>query len=405
MKKIIIVLCMFFLLGNVFADSFSLNTVITGVSNGVNGIGMGMFPVGTKFVYEKRFHMLDNYRHSALFHIEQNFSFGNARIPSDYAWDTGKPRWDMTKAEQIPYDNEGRFKGGEFFFPKSYLDIFLQQGFGTDPVSQDGSLVDVRIGINIQYSMALENVNRSYNQDSGFLFFNPESNGYIKPFGPGSVLPAYPWLQDNRKNLTNYLFLRTYWNFTADTAKDAYDGAYAKIEFEYGPSWLGNTITPSGVSSDYFKVYASLEEKLTLFAVKQDDGKNWANAYIGHSNSVGYTGGSVVPEHKIPDDRLRAYVTDRIWVRFTGPQFIANDCYTYIELSLNNGFYFGHVVNEPSQSTTAIEFKSSLSGTFHLRLFGFIRFEYNLGYNFIKGFWAQNPNWWQRADLAFYVSI
>ncbi|MGN0906109.1 MAG: hypothetical protein ACI4NM_03085, partial [Bullifex sp.] len=235
-------------------------------------------------------------------------------------------------------------------------------------------------------------------------FVNPDGTPKA-PFGPSSTFSTMPWLQGNRKYFTNYLELTTYWYMNKWTGTDAYDGLYGQATVEYGPSWLANTISPKGINSDYWKASAYLEEKLTLFSVKQDDGKNWATMYVGHSNGLSYIGGTVVPDNKLPGDRLRYSAHDSIWLHFAGPQFIAGDCYTYIELRLTNNIYWGSVVNETPQKTNAIELQSDVYGVFHLRLFGFIRFDYSLGYCFNRGIYAADPYWWQSAELRFYVSV
>ena len=132
---------------------------------------------------------------------------------------------------------------------------------------------------------------------------------------------------------------------------------------------------------------------------------NWANMYIAHSNSASYVGGDVVPEYKIPSARLRGNFSDQIWLTLTGPQFVAGDCYSYIKLTLKNNINFGHVVNEVSNSTVATELESYVGAYFHLRLFGFIRFDYECWYEFNMGLWADAPGWKQNASVNFYVSV
>ena len=76
-----------------------------------------------------------------------------------------------------------------------------------------------------------------------------------------------------------------------------------------------------------------------------------------------------------------------------------------IELGISNTVYWGNVVNEVSQKTKSIELQSSLNGLFHLRLFGFIRFDYSFGYVFNRGLYAAGPYWWQGAEVSFYVTV
>lgn len=387
----------------VFADSFTFSTSIDGVNNGANGFGWGLFPLGTSFTYAKYFPMLKGNFEQARFNVSTSFSFGDNWIADGYTFDGGIPYWSMTVNERYSEEIAKSFVGGRYFNPRANLYLYLQQGFGTNPVSKSGPLLNIRLAWNTNYSMALEG--NPFIQDVDYLnFVNPDGTTKA-PFGPDTKLPSMPWLQDNRININNNLALSTYWYFEKWVGTDAYDGAYAELSLEAGPSWLANTISPKGINSNYWKAYAYLYEKLTLFSVKQDNGMNWATMYVGHSNSYTYTGGDVVPENKIPGDRLRHCLSDAIWIHFAGPQFIAGDCYSYIELGLYNNIYFGNVVNEVSQKTQAIELQSSFSGIFHLRLFGFIRFDYSFGYVFNRGLYAANPYWWQSAEVRFYVTV
>lgn len=376
-----------------FSDSFTFSTEINSVSN-YSGFGMGLFPVGTTFAYYNYFPFL-NKREQAKAYLEANMNFSTPWLDSNYDYQTGEPVWVNTVEEAKSLNR----LGGQYFNPNAYINLWIQQGFGTNPVSGNSPLFIVRVGVNSRYSMALEKIN-----NTNYIFVD-SSGESKKPFGTGSSIPAFPWLEGNRKTLNNYLFLHTYWYLRRWMAYDYYEGIYGELNFEYGPSWFANTLYPGGVQSNFYRFYGYLEEKLTLLNNKQDNGRDWTVLYVGHSNSLSYIGGDVVPINKIPSDRLRWTATDRIWLRFTGPQFISSDCYSYIQFNLGNDLYFGHVVNETSQETTAIELQSYLSGTFHLRLFGFIRFEYNIGYNLFRGIWSSSPGWWQNAKLNFYVSV
>ena len=402
MKKLlttIILVCLLPLL--VFADSFTFSTSINGVSGGANGFGMGLFPLGTSYSHAKSFSLLGSNFTKAKFNVSVSFSFSTNSIPSGYSYDGGIPSWSLTPYEK-KNEYSSSFESGTYFNPRGNLYLYLQQGFGTNPVEKSGPLVNLRLSWNTLYSMALE---ASPFVPGRVLIFVDENGAPVGPFGPGTTLPGMPWLQDNRIAVNNNLALSTYWNLDKWTGTDAYDGAYAELTLEYGPSWLANTITPKGTISNYWEAYAYLEEKLTLFSTRQENGMNWATMYVGHSNSYSYVGGDIVPENKIPGDRLRNSFNDSIWLHFAGPQFIAGDCYTYIELRINNNIYWGKVVNEVSQKTQAIELKSSLSGLLHLRLFGFIRFDYRFSYTFNNGLYAEGPNWSQSAEVSFYVTV
>ena len=403
MKRILTVMIIILLLpAALFADSYTFETSIDGVSGGLNGIGLGLFPIGTSFSFYKYVPVIKDSPEQMKFNMSLDFSFSDNWIPDAYAYTDGTPYWSMTVNERWG-EYQTFFVGGRYFNPRSNIYLYVQQGFGTNPVSKEGPLVHVRAAWNTRYSLALEA--DPFIPGTGYLnFVNPDGTPKA-PFGPSSTFSTMPWLQGNRKYLTNYLELTTYWYMNKWTGTDAYDGLYAQATIEYGPSWLANTISPKGINSDYWKASAYLEEKLTLFSVKQDDCKNWATMYVGHSNGLSYTGGDVIPENKLPGDRLRYNAHDAIWLHFAGPQFIAGDCYTYIELRLTNNIFWGSVVNETPQKTNAIELQSDVYGLFHLRLFGFIRFDYSLGYCFNRGIYAADPYWWQSAELRFYVSV
>ena len=188
------------------------------------------------------------------------------------------------------------------------------------------------------------------------------------------------------------------------------DGVYGYLTFEYSPAWFFNKFSPSGyVASDYYRFYAYLEEKLVLMEEKQDNGWNWLSIYFGHSNTFNHVGGDVVPYYKVPSNYLANQISDRFWLHFMGPNFITSDCFSYVELSLNNNLYFGGTVNS-TEPYEGISYSGSLDLKLHLRLFGFIRFEYSCSYAFARGINASDdsaayPRWSQGATLNFYVSI
>lgn len=415
-KSILICILLLFVPFFILADSFSLSTSISSVQPR-SDFGMGMFPVGTSFGYSDSFKLFPSLP-SARFNISTEFRFDNAST-GGYSWKTGTPAWSLRKNLQNTNDGNDYYSlSNSYLRTSSYIDAYIQQGFGKNPVSGGKPLVNVRLGFRTRFAYATESLSALSSTNDRFAFVDKDgkplkyyeinANGdkeYFDLFGPNTIIPAYPWLQDNRKSWNNYLYLSTYWYFNKGAAFGVSDGLYGYLTFEYGPWWLANTISPKGVSSDYWSITAYLEETMSLFSVKQDNGRNWMNIFVGHSNTFQYTGGDVVPEHKIPTDRLRGKLSDSIWIRFNGPQFIASDCYTYFNISLNNNLYFGHVVNEASNKTKAVELQSSINGTFHLRLFGFIRFEYTLGYTMMRGIHASYPAWSQRADLKFTVSI
>lgn len=398
-KKTIIVLaaCIIFLPCLSFADSFTFTTEIDGVSN-YSGFGMNLFPVGTTFAYYNYFPLFSKEKQAEIY-LQSNMAFSDSWIDGNYDMKTSEPRWINQSVDQ----GEMFFRGNRYFNPRGYIELWLQQGMLTNPVS-GGTLLYLRAGANSNYSMAVES-QKAQSGEEGFAFVDSSGN-LIDPYKPKSTIPAFPWLEGNRRTLNNYVFLRSYWYLNRNIAYDFNEGIYGELFLEYGPKWLFNTYFPAGtVQSDFYRIYGYFEQKLSLLNKKQADGKDLVYIYLGHYNSMQYVGGSVVPSNKIPGDRLRGSFSDRIWMRFAGPQFISGDCYSYIELRLNNNFYFGHVVNEVSNNTKAFEYQSSVSATLHLRLFGFIRFQYEFGCDLARGIWPWNPGWWQNASLQFYVSI
>ncbi len=402
MKKLLIIILISGLcLSSLVAGySISLDTSISGISGGEYGFGMGMLPLGTAFNFNKTFQMIPGYKHSAYLRFYSEFNFTNSKFDS-YELLSGKPVWDTRHIDRIL--SEENWSSGTYFHPNSTLEFFIEQPFGTNPITGEDQLVIIRTGLNTRYSIALERLGMARGE-TGAVFIN-EDGSYKEPFGPGSEIMAFPWLQDDRKSLNNYIFLSTYWYFYEDTAYAARDGVYIETNLEYGPSWLGNNIIHSSSSSNFFKPSIYIDERLTLYSKEQENGLNWLSIYIGHSNSLSYTFGNIIPENKLPGDRLRGYFNDSIWLHFRGPQFFVGDCYSYIELQLSNNFYFGSVVNEATQQIQAVEHKSNISLKFHLRLFGFVYFEYLCGYNMAQGIWSYNPEWWQRAIVTFNVSI
>ncbi len=404
MKKLLTIILVFGLvLSSLFAGySISLDTSISSISGGEYGFGMGMFPLGTAYTFNKSFQMIPNYKHKAYFEFYSRFSFTNKWFGS-YELFSGEPYWNTRYIDRVRDMETENWYSGYYFNPNSTLEFFIQQPFGTNPITETGQLVIIRAGLSTRYSIALERLNMSRG-DTGATFINDDGS-YKEPFGPNSEIMAFPWLQDNRKSLNNYIFISTFWYFYESTAFSASDGVYIDLTLEYGPSWLGNNFVQSSPSSNFFKPSLYIDESLTLYSKKQENGLNWLSIYIGHSNTLNYTFGDIIPENKLPGDRLRGYFNDSIWMHFTGPQIFAGDFYPYIELRLSNNFYFGTVANEATQQIKAIEHQSDLSMVFHLRFFGFIHFEYSCGYSMARGIWSYNPAWRQSAAISFYVSI
>lgn len=412
-RLLVIILALLSFSAGLLAESFTFDAYIDGVSGGITGFGFGLFPLGTTFGFEKQIQMIPDERKAEV-EIKLSFAFNNNTLSTDYDYLNGRPIWALDHSERDDYHffgseswNEGGVRSLSYFNPRSYIDIYLSQGFWQNPLYDNGSLFSVKVGYNARYAMSLEQV----------IFSLPDHGGLADPVfvsGDGSIrapfdaqLPAYPWLNGSRNVFTDYLYLQLSLNMDRDTPTDAEpeEGIGIDLLFEAGPSWLFNNMTRDGVQSDFYLASLYAEEKMEIFSMLQDNGWNWLNMYIGHSNTLRYAAGSVIPENKLPEDRLRGSLEDRIWLHFTGPQFMAGDCYTSIELNLYNKLMFGTVANEIDNATWALELQSSFSATLQLRLFGFIRFEYHVGYDFINGIWPDAPSWWQNSALQFYVSI
>ena len=378
-----------------FSDSFTLSTGISNVTQ-MSGFGWGLFPVGTTFKYSTGFHPFKSLTHGANFTIEFNFGMGDVDLTDFSSWydySTGRPWWYEGGPEEKDVIN------GRYFRLYSQFDLSLEQSFGINPVQQSGALMTVGVKWVSRYSSASESLSLTADGPSGAIFTKP-------PFTTGESLAAYPWLYGDRKVWNNSIILSSTWYFRRSTTNtENYDGMDMSIAFEMGPSWLGNSVFPDAVTSDFYKLSWSMTEYLTLFVVEQDNGWNWINAMLGHSNTLGYTFGDVIPEHRLQTDRLRGYFTDSVWIKITGPQFIATDCYPYFQISLNNNLAFGGVQNDVTGKIHGVELRSSVNFEVHLRLFGFIHVNYTFGYDFINGFSPEAPSWRQSGQLGFYVSL
>lgn len=392
------------------ADSYSLDAFISGVSNGVKGFGLGLFPLGTTFGFEKYIQLFEG-ESKAEFQIELAFAFNNRTLDSNYDYLTGRPVWAMSSEERRNASVFGNEAWGDrslsYFNPRSDIDIYLDQGFWKNPLYDEGTLFNIKVGLNARYAMSLEEVSYSLPGHGGlsspvFVYGN---GGVRAPFD--APLSAYPWLSGSRNVYTDYLYLQLSLNMDRDTPTDAEPEEGLSVDFllEYGPWWLLNNITPEGIQSDFVRAVLYSEQKMEIFSVMQDNGWYWVNMYVGHSDNLSYVWGSAIPENKLTTDRLRGTLQDRVWVHFTGPQFMAGDCYTNIELNLYNTLMFGGVANEMDGRTRAVELQTVFTARFQLKLFGFIRVEYQVGYDFIQGIWPDRPRWWQNSGISFYVSI
>lgn len=406
MKRILILLLTFVLsLFSVMADSHTLSMSIDNISGGQFGFGLGMLPLGTTYTYSKSFKMLP-VTASARWRVQTAFSFGSATVDDNFDYKSGTPRWYYPEKSNSSFNildpNPEDDKALSYYRPAASADMYLSQGFGINPVEGSGSLITLTGGININYHMALEPLSTS-RSGTDFVFVNPDGSAK-EPYG-GSNIKAHPWLNRNRISLNNFVYLDASLNLKKSTGFNTADGIGFSMRAEWGPWWLLNEILPIGRTSDYYRLSFSFEQRITVFTVNQEDGRNWLSSYVGHSDSISYIDGSVIPMNKITTDRLKGAFTDKIWITIYGPQFLAADCYPYIELALTNNCYFGGIQNEQSRSTELYEWTSRFSVVLHLRLFGFVHVEYTAGYDFMRGMHAEFPSWDQSATINFYVSL
>ena len=386
----------------VVADSFSLNTEVSSVSMGPNDFGFGLAPLGTNFVYYDSFQLSKKLQYNTGFSTRLIFAAPNNLNYSGYNYKTGTPKW-INRYVDIKniYDY---WLYGYYFNPEASVNISLSQGFFTNPVAKSGPLLNLSIYWNTQFSMALEPIDTNKGNWNP-MFIDAATGKHREPFGPGSTIPAYPWLQDTRETLVNYIGLSASLSFLKSRGFGVSDGAYLSASFEYGPKWLGNQISMDKPTSDFYYFTSYVAQYLTLYTKQQDNGLNWLSIQLHHANILSHTGGNIVPYHKLPSDRLENMFYDSLTLEIFGPQFIARDCYTDITLGFYNYCLFGNVVNEASRDTFASEWWSNLGLTFHMRLFGFMHFSYNISYSLYSGIHASNPGLWHNAKINFYISL
>ena len=392
-----------------YKEPITLWTEINGVSNYPN-FGMGLFPVSTRFqFYRSDINLFKEakFRSKIYFYMEYGFS---SVYDSGREWDTGRPYWDVKGYEndqiwgQNGYD---KFNVGSAFRQYGAFELWFGQPFIENPIegSEQAHLFEFRFGLNARYSVTTESLDLGAGGTPTFVDLDGNPRGMFAHANEDNPIIAYPWLNGDRKNLSNYLVATLYFYPYREVREGVQDGVYGSFTFEYGPKWLLNNISPKGyVSADFCRINAYLEEKLVLLDERQSNNWNWFAIYFGHSNTFNHVWGDVVPEHKVPGFYLSSQVSDRFWLHFMGPNFISYDCKSYLELSVNNDLYFGNVVNT-TQRFEGFAHNGSLGITMHLRLFGFIRFEYNCSYTFANGLNSSYPSWWQRATLNFYVSV
>ena len=405
MKKLLCILLLsILLLTPLSADSNSLNTEITTVSMGPHNFGLGLAPTGTNFMFYKSFQMIPNYKHKAYFSTRLIFSALNNQKIDSYNYETGTPEW-YNKLYDIKDIYNDYYISGKYFKPEASVTLYLSQGFGTNPVEGSGPLIKLSTTWNSTFSIALEDLDLQVKDKDISLFIDPSTGLYKKPFGPETHIQAYPWLQDNRISLINNFKFSVDIYLKKNKGFNISDGLSISSYIEFGPNWLGNTVSMLYPTADYYKAGISVSENLALYSLKQDNGLNWLSIGFSHYNALNHTGGNIVPYNKLPSNRLTNTFSDSWTITFYGPQFIAWDCYSDISLSINNNLNFGHVVNEKAKTTFATELNTTLNMRFHLRLFGFMHFEYKLQYLFAGGIHCWYPNLKQKAKVSFYIAL
>ncbi len=414
MRKILaIVFIVFMLLSPLYADDYkegiTLRTDIDNVSF-MSDFGFGLFPVATTFqFYRSDLSLFENAKYKSKIYYHMTYGFSNSS-DSGREWDTGRPTWDMTKYEQNLINSEAgynKFSTGQYFRQYGQLQLWFGQPFIDNPIESPEKpyLFEFRLGIVSRYTVATERLSLGAGGSPTFVDLDGNPKGIFANSGVDNPIVAWPWLNGDRKTLNNYLFATLYFYPFREVKESVQDGLYGYLTFEYGPEWLLNNKFPSGyTTSDFSRLTFYLEEKLVLFEELQENRWNWFSGYFGHSNTFRYTTGDVIPWFMIPSSNLPYQLTDRIWFHVMGPSFISADSYTYAEIGMTNNLYWGDSVNA-SGKYEGLSYTGSFNLTLHLRLFGFLRFQYTCAYNFARGLSTSYPAWSQGAEIRFYISV
>ncbi|GEM_PF-3152638 len=353
-------------------------------------LGGGIFPTGTSFEFRFPYKIDDT---EVNIRVLPSFGLADAGY-GGFNFYTGAPWWDN--------DGSPGFFDGSYTFVWSDIQLQAESYYLRNPFG--GRLFYSWAGLDLRYEYAMEYY-PFQKAATGSSFINPDGT-YKEPFGPGTVFSGWPWLQDNRQVWSNYLYAGTtlYLRKTMAEGLDLYDGLEVSISGKYGPSFLANTITPAGGATDFWTIDASAIGYLTLFTKAQKNGMNWLSLMLQDTVRYNHTGGNKVPRHVLPENRFSNRLSNSLTLIMYGPQFITWDCYPYISFSVNNGYRFGPIVNSVLDASYS-EFTGSLNWTFHLKLFGFIHFDYGMWYNFMRGIGDANPEWGNGGSISFYFSV
>lgn len=414
MRKVLSILIIFTLsMSLCFAEEYSepitLKTEINGVS-GYPGFGLGLFPASTSFQYLRSdIKLFEDAPFDSKLYFYVTYGFSNVN-DNGREWDTGRPSYLLTQYERKRINSDtlyDKFTVGNAFRQHGAIELWFGQPFIENPVkeSEYRQLFEFRFGINIRYTATTESLSLGTGGSPTFVDLDGNPKGMFAHSSQEHPIIAYPWLNGDRKVLSAYLFSTLYFYPYREIRAGVQDGVYGYLTIEYSPRWLLNNISPKGyITSDYYRINAYLEEKLVLLDDRQSNGWNWLAIYFGHSNTVNHIEGKAVPYYKMPSNYLSTQVSDRLWIHFMGPNFITSDCYSYLELALNNSISFGETVNS-TEPFDAVSYTGSFSLTLHLRLFNFIRFTYDCSYTFAQGINSSYPRWNQGAIINFSVSI
>ena len=92
--KTVLLICLVLLMPfQIVADSLTLSTAISSVANGVNGIGMGLFPVSMTYSHGKSFQLIPDYANKASFSGVFSYSLANSSMDGNYDYLDGTPKW------------------------------------------------------------------------------------------------------------------------------------------------------------------------------------------------------------------------------------------------------------------------------------------------------------------------
>ena len=267
MKKLFIIFVTLFLsLSILYADDYqepiTLKTDITGVGSYKN-FGLGLAPVSTTFEYYRTdldWFELSKFKSQFYFNITYGFA---ETSDNNREWDTGQPAWALTVHDKNKISS--KFSSGTYFRQYGAMELRFEQPFIDNPIegSEQKYLFEFKFGLNMRYTNISERLSLGSDASPTFVDINGNPKGIYAEAGVDNPIIAWPWLNGNRKTLSNYMFASLYFYPYREVRESVQDGVYGYVTFEYGPKWLLNSISPKDyTSADYYRIYAYLEEKL-----------------------------------------------------------------------------------------------------------------------------------------------